>query len=300
MEVAYKINDVDHLFEFRKRVDSDSFPHEIKDINAEFIDSINEKPITMVYFGSEFCQNAMPQERDIDSVINWCNTKGIKLCIYFPPLNDDGISRANSILSIIDGTDVEISVNEIGILELIKEKGYKIVTSLGRTFDKTYRDARFNRYDLDVYCNSEGKRFFQNMPYTSSYYQKFMDSYSVSGVEIDYPLHGKIVTEQKDFGIVSYFPYGVFSTGRTCLFGHFYADRDGKTPYINQCSQYCKKAFIKYIRMQSSIKMDNSGRRIRELNMYKSGNVLYYAVDTGCNNEFYNQLKRLVINYKLV
>ena len=297
MEYAYRVKNVAQLIELRDRIDSEAFPDEIKDLNASFIHSMNGKPITMVYFGAEFCQNAMPQENEIDKAVNWCTAKGKRLSIYIPPLNDDGIKKADRIISMIDGTNVEISVNEIGILELIREKNYRINISLGRIFDKAYKDARLNMYDLDVYCNSEGRHYFQSMSHTSSYYKTFMDAYDVSGVEIDYPLYGKMIHDN-NIGIVSYFPYGVFSTGRVCLFGHFFGDKEGRNTRINQCKRYCTENCIKYNRLQSSIKMDNSGRRVRELNMYRSGNTLYYAVDSGNDNGFYNRVKRLVINYK--
>ena len=77
-------------------------------------------------------------------------------------------------------------MNDIGTLLFIRTEGPKNVRiSLGRSWDKTTRECRFNIYDLIDFKNNQS--MIEKPSLAGAFYLDFYKKYIIAGAEIDTP-----------------------------------------------------------------------------------------------------------------
>ena len=140
-----------------------------------------------------------------------------------------------------NGTINEIIVNDIGTLLFIRTEGPKNVRiSLGRSWDKTTRECRFNIYDLIDFKNNQS--MIEKPSLAGAFYLDFYKKYIIAGAEIDTPPDINLsIPKINGFTWNVIYPKIVVSRSSFCELGS-YATKE--TPFVlNNCGKTCQKYY---------------------------------------------------------
>ncbi len=186
----------------------------------------NAKGYSRVYFGAEFCQWRLPAPAAALRALYISSGLGMKLTLLTPWLTDTGMKKAKAILGKLAGAgalDVEVVVNDFGLLAVLKDEFPMFVPVLGPSPCKAEtlpEGAEYNRWVARfgacvIYASryrGPGDRFVSQEPWNKR-------------VELDSPLQG-IEADLKPLGLKGtiYTPYAYVTTTRHCP-----ASFDGKS-----------------------------------------------------------------------
>ena len=140
-----------------------------------------------------------------------------------------------------NGTINEIIVNDIGTLLFIRTEGPKNVRiSLGRSWDKTTRECRFNIYDLIDFKNNQS--MIEKPSLAGAFYLDFYKKYIIAGAEIDTPPDINLsIPKINGFTWNVIYPKIVVSRSSFCELGSFATK---ETPFVlNNCGKTCQKYY---------------------------------------------------------
>ncbi|HAH31633.1 MAG TPA: hypothetical protein DCL44_04900 [Elusimicrobia bacterium] len=131
------------------------------------------KRYSRAYVGSGFCQNLLPEARDIGML----HSKGAKTITLATPLfTGAGLKKFEKILKAVLETEkrIEVSVNDLGLLALLRRRYRARVTPLlGRPVSHDYLRMepsflkRFLRYYGVKYLESDENSMVRNLPASS-------------------------------------------------------------------------------------------------------------------------------------
>lgn len=152
----------------------------------------------------------------------------------------------------------ELIVNDIGTLLFIRTEGLMDVhISLGRSWDKTTRECRFNICDLPDFKNNQS--MLEKPSLSSAFYLDLYKKYNISGAEIDTPPDLKLSIPQIDgFTWNVIYPKIVVSRSSFCEIGSFASKGD---PFLlSKCGKNCQKYYKKshIIEAREMMKIENT------------------------------------------
>lgn len=152
----------------------------------------------------------------------------------------------------------EIIVNDIGTLLFIRTEGpMNVHISLGRSWDKTTRECRFNICDLPDFKNNQ---FMLETPSLSgAFYLDLYKKYNISGAEIDtLPDLNLSIPKIAGFTWNVIYPKVVVSRSSFCEIGSFLIK--GAPFVLNNCGKNCQKYYKKshIIENRELMKIENT------------------------------------------
>lgn len=256
----------------------------------EMLDKYKNCSIDYLYFGCEFCEYKIPTIDEFSRIIKLCIRDELKLVMVTPVVTDLGLNRTSDLIKFIieNDVDADIVVNDVGVLQLIKNSLFRGKVILGRIFDKTSHDSRSTEEGFDKYYGDNGKKIAMSPGVISesalSVYRKF----GVDRFEFDLPKIGIYLPDNFNFSL--YFPYNYLTTGRVCMLRSVYCD--GRDKFLVGNSQ-CAKACMKYnIEKRKPINGGGFGDA-SELFLFQKGNTIFY-VDEGISIP-QDKINRLII-----
>lgn len=227
---------------------------------AFITDNIKElqrlKNINVLYFGNEFCQNRIPNLKQLKYCYDFCINNKIKLVFVLPFITNSKVSVVNNLLNFLNSQKEkpEVVFNDWGTFNLISSyKNLKPV--LGRLLNKQRKDPVAQK----IFENSQPKmkiikengkqvivqlkqvpktliNYFQHTYLDVPEIQNFMIRNNITRYETDLvPWQNKLKLTKK-ISLSVYYPYINISATRYC--GAINLD------YNSKCNKICQKQKI--------------------------------------------------------
>ena len=252
---------------------------EIAFITNNIKDLTKLKNINVLYFGNEFCQNKIPNLKQIEYAYNFSRNNKIMFVFVLPYITNAKIGSVNKLLNFLNSKKekTEVVFNDWGTFTLIsKYKNLKPV--LGRLLNKQRKDP----IAQNILDNSQPKMKFivennkqvlvqaKQVPKTLIEYfqhtyldvpeiQHFMIKNNITRYETDLvPWQNKLKINNK-IKISVYYPYVNISATRYC--GAINLD------YSSKCNKICEKQTIIV------------GKKTLKYPYYIMGNAIFYKTD---------------------
>ncbi len=198
-----------------------------------------------LYFGNEFCQNLIPDEKELGLAIESAEEKGQRFTLVTPYVTDEGIDRLRPLFRKIteEGIDAEAVVNDWGVLRILRREHKGIEPVLGRLLNKMKRGPRI--LNVKDRLPKSALSYFQGSNVSIGSYRKMLKKYGIRRVEFDNLLQGIEVDlgyEDTPMRGSLYAPYSYVTTTRLCLTNRCdrigQADRVGIFPCGKECQRY--------------------------------------------------------------
>ena len=258
----------------------------------------NLKNIDVLYFGNEFCQNKMPNLKQIEYSYDFAKNKKIKFVLVLPFITNAKVCIANNLLSFLNSKKekTEVVFNDWGTFTLISQyRNLKPI--LGRLLNKQRKDPIIQ----EIFENSQPKmkvitengnkvlvqsksipksliNYFQRTYLNVPEVQDFMIKNNITRYETDLvPWQNKLIVNKK-ISLSVYYPYVNISATRYC--GAINLD------YTSKCSKICQKQ--KIVVGENSFKFP----------YYIIGNAIFYeaTMDILKKELKYSKMNRIVFN----
>ena len=221
----------------------------IKDLNKL-------KNIDVLYFGNEFCQNKIPNLKQLEYCYGFCLNNKIKFVFVLPYITNAKINSVNKILNFLNSKKerIEVVFNDWGTFTLISNHK-NLQPVLGRLLNKQRKDPIAqkileNTQPKMKVITEKGKQIIvqsKQMPKTLKTYfqhtfldvssvQNFMLKNNINRYELDLLPWGTKVNVNKKIKISIYYPYVNISSTRYC--GAINLD------YNSKCNKSCYKQKI--------------------------------------------------------
>lgn len=269
---------------------------------AFIVDTIKKlnklKNIDVLYFGNEFCQNKIPNIKQLKYYYDFCIKNKIKPVFVLPFITNEKVSVVNNLLNFLNlqKEKIEVVFNDWGTFSLISNyKNLKPV--LGRLLNKQRKDPIVQK----IFENSQPKMkiitqnnkqvivqskqipkslisYFQHTYLDVPEVQQFMIKNNITRYETDLvPWQNKLKLTPK-ISLSVYYPYVNISATRYC--GAINLD------YSSECNKICQKQKIVV------------GGKTFDYPYYIIGNAIFYKatpdmLQKGLN---VNKINRIVFN----
>ena len=221
-------------------------------IKNGFINQIMSSEYERIYIGSYFCSNYFTNIFYLNELAK-CIGDRIPITLVIPVLNESRLFVGKKVIErYLDNKKLlfdEITVNDIGMYQYIKEKYPSMKCNLGRLFLKHPRDPRVSEYDSMTISIP----FFDSM-------QEVFGSYNI--VEIDATNESLLIKDDVRFGI--HLPYFYITTGNICKFASINKDIKYKYRPNTLCNRECIMIYESYksVYNGSNIEMFRIGRTV--------------------------------------
>ena len=231
-------------------------------------DSLEEglnKP-ARIYMGDEFCPARLPEGDELNKVFRTADQKGVPLTLLTPVLTDPGIKSCAGLFEKLKQWDptTEVVVNDLGVLFYLKNRFPDFQLSLGRLFNKGFKDPRLEEKDLAT--AEETPAFLNDSSFQRKNIQHLAGTLGVQRLEQDllpYADPDNIGTSSLETSI--YFPFGYVTTGRVCLTAGLDKNPGARFQIIKDCSAPCGTR---------SLRLKHPGQ---SFDLYQNGNTIFYA-----------------------
>jgi hypothetical protein len=167
--------------------------------------------LTALYFGSEFCQELLPNIKDVETFFAHCTEQGLEAVLLTPLVTHKGLSRLDRLFGGLARREIFPSVvfNDWGVLKLLREKYPFFQLRMGRLMNRGLRDPR-----LDMQAAGPGGE----NTHRGEGIRKLASSLGVSAVESDADLEPGFLGDGAD-GLrrALHVPFTFAASGRNCL-----------------------------------------------------------------------------------
>ncbi len=256
------------------------------------------KNIDVLYFGNEFCQNKIPNLKQIEYSYNFTKNNKIRFVLVLPFITNINVDTVNKLLVSLNlkKEKTEVVFNDWGTFTLISQyKNLKPV--LGRLLNKQRKDPIVQ----EIFKNTQPKmkvitengkkvlvqskqipktliNYFQQTYLNVPEVQKFMIKNNITRYETDLVPWQNKVTINKQISLSVYFPYVNISATRYC--GAINLN------YNSKCNKICQKQKIVI------------GKNSFKFPYYIIGNAIFYkaTMDMLKKELKVNKINRLVFN----
>ncbi|MBN2484025.1 MAG: hypothetical protein JXD21_07495 [Candidatus Omnitrophica bacterium] len=195
-----------------------------------------------IYYGAEFCEYLLPRWEEIEKALDFCNEQKKTFSFLTPIVSAYGIDvlipifkRLNT-YSTTHNRKVEVIVNDLGILSLLKEYS-SLGKVIGRLLSKQRTDPRIVRYQDDF---TESQLDTLSHSQFSKSFCAALKEYNIIRIELDNPFQGIADSFiQNGLGVSLYYPLVSIATTRLCLFN---INETYHLPEIKECKKKSCKA----------------------------------------------------------
>lgn len=231
----------------------------------ERLEEVLSRP-ARIYMGDEFCPARLPDRGELQGFFRMAEQKGLPLTLLTPVLTDPGIKACSGLFEHFSQWDpgAEVVVNDLGVLFYLKKKFPDFQLSMGRLFNKGFKDPRLEKKELLV--SEETKAFLNDCSFQRENIQHLAGKLGIQRFEQDLLPHADpdgIGTSGLKTSV--YFPFGYVTTGRVCLTAGI--DKNPETMFgiINGCGSPCATLGL---RLQHPK---------QPLELFQNGNTIFYS-----------------------
>jgi hypothetical protein len=191
-----------------------SFPQEIK--------------FSRLYFGQEFCQYLVPDLEEIRKAYYFSQQLDWDFTYVTGYLTDEGIEKIEKHLEFLakEGKDIEVVVNDWGVLYLLHREFPSLHPVLGRLLIKQKRLGRFantsppiNMNEIDASKEEIGqnqRRVLKKLNLSLPIYREELKRLGIKRIEVDIVPQGVDLEPKWGFSVSCYYPWTYLTCGRNC------------------------------------------------------------------------------------
>lgn len=177
-----------------------------------FRDLLPEGPLRAVYFGSEFCQDLLPELQEAEAFCALAAEAGLEPVLLTPLVRANGLSRVEHLVAALAGRGWTPTVvfNDFGVLRMLRCRYPETKRQAGRLLNRALRDPRLadSATEPRAEDSSRGGKL-----------RGLLLRYGVAGLETDPDLEGGYLGgREPGLQRVLHLPYVFAASGRNCLF----------------------------------------------------------------------------------
>lgn len=174
-------------------------------------DWLPDGPLQALYFGSEFCQDLIPDGREAERFCALAQEAGLEAVLLTPLVRAEGLARLSSLLDELLGRGLAPTVvfNDFGVLRMLTDIYPDHRRQAGRLINRALRDPRL----VDQPLNPEAGETARGGALRSLLLRS-----GVAGLETDPDLEGSYLGDgSSGLQRVLHLPYVFTASGRNCL-----------------------------------------------------------------------------------
>jgi hypothetical protein len=244
-----------------------------------------EGPAVALYFGSEFCEDRLP---DVDGAQALCATacnRGWEPTLLTPLVTPAGLAIVHRLLSglAVNGWQPAVVFNDWGVLGLLREHHPSLQRRAGRLMNRSLRDPRAYRDAPAGFATHDGSRHIR--------LRRFLAEAGVSALETDADLDGGYLGDgpQESSGGLAralHLPYTFAASGRNCpLKALLYPEGDGFSKSLaDPCTAPCRSGPVPVRRDDVSTPH------------WRGGNTLFYEIPQEVARTWLEHTDRVVLH----
>jgi hypothetical protein len=236
----------------------DGSGYDVKTVRAHF------PSVDRIYVGDEFCPIRLPGLKELERFCLFAEENKVGLTLLTPVLTDAGLNQYDELFECLEHScpDAEVVVNDLGVLFFIRERRPGFRFSLGRIFNKGFKDPRLPVDDI-MHSPPEILGLLNESTYDQPNFQKVLSRLNVKRLERDLMPYGKQFKDSSvDYKTSYYFPFGYVTTGRICWTATFNGhQKNGFTPPA-KCSKPCDTMSLQLKKHQSTFDLIQAGNTV--------------------------------------
>jgi hypothetical protein len=247
-----------------------------------------KKDITRLYIGNEFCHNLFPEVKQLMNMMQKAKEENLQITLCFTYMRDNYIEKTKDILDkvynwcIENNREIEIVVNDFGMLKLTQDKVDYFKLSLGVLLNKRKKDPRY------IYKKGymENKKLMAENSLNSSIYNKFLKDCNIERYEYENCGY-KISIAEGSHSL--HMPFYQTNTSQYCpLYAMCNSMDRGKQKLVTCCPKYCKDYVFTYPKHLKMVGRYNSLFAFDD-GLLKNPKELEYYLNSG--------IDRIVLNF---
>ena len=171
-----------------------------------------EGSLRAVYFGSEFCQDLIPDVNEAEKFCASAKDAGLESVLLTPVVRPDGLCRVGRLVDDLESRNCAPSVvfNDFGVMQMLRNQHPGLKRQAGRLINRALRDPRLAEQPLE----SNARRATRG-----GQIRDLLLRFGVAGLETDPDLDGSYLGEpESGLQRVLHLPYVFAASGRNCLF----------------------------------------------------------------------------------
>ncbi len=241
-----------------------------------------ERPVTRLYFGSEFCERLQPSPRQLERAIAAVRRQGLELTLATTILSDRTLGKLRVLLSLLEPTH-EVVANDWGTLRLMASEFPQLVPIAGRLLCKMLKDPRLPSPQWSA---------LQPTGIHSSGFRAVLEHLHVKRIEMDVaPFATAAGFQSPAFAISAHVPFGFSAKGRRCWFGSLHEPAAAQFNVVPACRREC---------LQYRAELSRPDSRTPDLATIQRGNTLFYRHSPAMENTVADAIRAGAINRIIV
>ena len=245
-------------------------------LDKKILDIIRDQGFDRLYFGSESCENCMPNADSVRRAEEVASTSGMAFTLVTPVCTEYGIDYlADNIIPHIDRAGVEVTSNDFGVFYMLSQMAFKGDIVMGRLLAKS---KKWPLGDIP----KEFREPLSHSPFGLVEYQRYLQESGVSLVELDNRVEGYDSNlDNLPFKIGIHLPFVYLTSGRMCFLSGQEKPNEKRFGIVNGCKRYCDSQIVRL-----------NGQ------FYSNGRAVY-GVNNSVESIEKHRIDRLIISPKL-
>lgn len=248
---------------------------------APWRELLPEGHVVALYFGTEFCEDRLPDFDEADAFCAAARERGWEPTLLTPLVTPAGLQLVRRLLSGLDakGHQPAVVFNDWGVLGLLRELHPALPRRAGRLINRSLRDPRAYRAAPGGCASHDGSRFGR--------LRRFLADAGVAAVETDVDLDGGFLGDGSD-GIARalHLPFTFAASGRNCpLKALLFPEAGGFSKSLAApCSAPCRSGPLPVQRDDTT------------LPHWRGGNTLFYEIPQEAARGWLEHADRIVLH----
>ena len=287
IELAIKIDNYD-LYKKYLEKDIGNFQNEY--LKENFIDEhkLFKDNISRIYIGNEFCHNLFPKVELLIEMVKKAKEENLEITICFTYIRECYIEKTKCIIEklytwcIENNKNIEIVINDWGMIKLVEDKNDYFTLNLGVLLNKRKKDPRY------IYKKGyeENKELIAKNNLNSYIFNRFLNENNIKRYEYENCGYDIEIAEGNHS---LHIPFYVTNTSQYCTLYAMCTTMDrGNQKLAKGCLMYCKEYVFAYPKHLKMVGRYNSLFAFDET-LLKDLNKLEYYIDNG--------IDRIVLNF---
>jgi hypothetical protein len=258
-----------------------AFPHDPRRwCPPAWQDLLPKGTLKAVYFGTEFCQDLLPSAVAAEKFCALAQESGLEACLLTPVVRADGLGRILDLVSALAdrGWSPTLVFNDLGVLQLLRQKHPALKLQAGRLLNRALRDPR--------YANDPSPEPLQRGSRGGAI-RSLLSRCGVKGLETDADLDGTYLGDgTAPLQRVLHLPYVFAASGRNCL--------------LKAEQQTGEKNFARLLRRPCAApcreRCNPETRPDLKQPLWRAGNTLFYAAERATVARHLTRADRVVLH----
>ncbi len=169
-------------------------------------------PLTALYFGSEFCQDLIPDIKEAEEFCALAKDTGLEAVLLTPVVRSDGLSLLQELVTELKnrGWSLTVVFNDLGVLRMLNNDHPQGKRQAGRLINRALRDPRLAEQPQESQIGETAR---------GGQIRALLQRFGVAGLETDPDLEGSYLGNgEAELLRVLHLPYIFATSGRNCLF----------------------------------------------------------------------------------